>query len=404
MGGGSQLSLANNLQKINIFSFFWMFLVVMPVIAPLFLSLNLNMKQFFELQAIFGIAVAVLEVPTGYISDLWGRKQSILVGAFLSGVAFTLLHFAESYSDLFVYEIIQAASLSFVSGADIAILYDSVSRNDRSSASKALANMQFASLLGESIASVLGGILVLISFKSVTLVNALMGWVPFFVAITIEEPVQKKLAGRNHGENLKEVARQLFFNKDKLVILAFFNLVLWGLSSFIAVWIFQKYWSERGIGIAYFGGIWAALNLTSGIIGKQVHWLERRFGVTALFIVSCWAAICAYFGMSWFQGVSGVLVCFLFYVCRGITQVILREALNWRLPGEFRATVNSIQSLFFRLIFAAVGPVIGIGIDQIGIDRTLRILGFAFVLIFLFLAMPLIRVFKKLHISEVPTS
>jgi MFS family permease len=394
--------LASNIKKLNVFNFFWMFLVVIPVIAPLFLNRGLNMEQFFKLQAIFGISVAILEVPTGYICDLWGRKQSILIGSFISGVAFTYLHFAETYSQLIIYEIVQAISLCFVSGADVALLYDSISSSDRTSASKSLANQQFAALVGESVASILGGLLVVISFKFVTAANAITGWVPFLIALTLYEPKTQKTGYRSHSENLTEVFRQIFLSNDPIVRWAFFNLTVWGLSSFIAVWIIQKYWADQGIGLAYFGGIWAALNLSAGLIGKQVHWLERRFGAVALMVVLCWAPICAYFGMSWLTGIAGVALGFLFYVGRGLSQVLLRETLNWRIPGKFRATVNSVQSLFFRLGFAIVGPAIGFSIDHLGMAPTLRILGGVFVLLFFFLAIPLIRVLRKMAITEVP--
>jgi hypothetical protein len=52
-----------------------MFLVIIPVIVPYFLSLGLDMKQVFQLQAIFGLTVALLEVPSGYLCDLGAEKR-----------------------------------------------------------------------------------------------------------------------------------------------------------------------------------------------------------------------------------------------------------------------------------------------------------------------------------------
>jgi MFS family permease len=92
----------SNETKIYIFSFFWMFLVLMPVIVPFFLNLGLSMHQVFKLQAIFGIAVVALEIPTGYLCDLWGRKKTLVVGSFISGLGFTSLLFVQSFFGLVV--------------------------------------------------------------------------------------------------------------------------------------------------------------------------------------------------------------------------------------------------------------------------------------------------------------
>ena len=47
------------------------------------------------------------------------------------------------------------------------------------------------------------------------------------------------------------------------------------------------------------------------------------------------------------------------------------EALNRRVPGEFRATVNSVVSLGVRSIFIVTGPVLGMALDHHGMQPTL---------------------------------
>ena len=47
------------------------------------------------------------------------------------------------------------------------------------------------------------------------------------------------------------------------------------------------------------------------------------------------------------------------------------EALNQRVPGEFRATVNSPVSLGVRSTFIVTGPLLGIALDTQGMQATL---------------------------------
>ena len=50
------------------------------------------------------------------------------------------------------------------------------------------------------------------------------------------------------------------------------------------------------------------------------------------------------------------------------------EALNSRVPGDFRATVNSLVSLGVRAIFIVTGPLLGYALDSLGMQATLLML------------------------------
>ena len=68
----------------NINKIFWLnasfcFFILMPIIVPFFQSRGLNMAQIYQLQAIFAFFVLVCEVPSGYFSDLFGRKISLIL-------------------------------------------------------------------------------------------------------------------------------------------------------------------------------------------------------------------------------------------------------------------------------------------------------------------------------------
>ncbi len=54
--------------------------MIMPVLVPFFLKQAMTMQQIFLLQVCFGLTVLVLEVPSGYLSDLWGRKKNSAPG------------------------------------------------------------------------------------------------------------------------------------------------------------------------------------------------------------------------------------------------------------------------------------------------------------------------------------
>lgn len=375
---------------------------MIPIIVPFFQNYGLTMKEVFQVQAVFGITVVALEIPTGYICDLWGRKRSLLIGTFISGIGFNYLFLAKTFWQFVIFEIIIAIALSLVSGADVSLLYDSVEDDDRTRSTKALANMQFASVSGEAVASILGGILVTFSFQHALIANAISGWIPFFIALSLKESKYEKMSHHSHYKNFTGVLSHIFRTHDRILYLSFVNLVIWGLSTFFAVWMLQKYWEDNGVPLSYFGFLWAGLNLLVGVVGKQVHSFEKRFGALPLLVVMGLTPIAAYVGMGLTGGLLGVSLCSLFYICRGINHVLLRDALNWRTPAGYRATVNSLQSFLFRLGFAIFGPLVGYIIDTFGMNTALVGLGGAFAILFAVVLLPLIKEIKRAALEEIP--
>jgi predicted MFS family arabinose efflux permease len=383
---------ARNLRLLWGYTFFSWFLVIIPVIVPYYLSLELSMAQVFQVQAVFAFSVALFEIPTGYLSDMWSRKNTLLVGAFLLGLSFSFLPFCKTFAHLIAYEVLIALAHSFISGTDVALLYDSLGARseNRQVAKNALANLQFSAVSAESIASILSGFLVLLSFRHVLIAQALGAWLPFVFALVVVEPKIHRMTTESHLENFKRVLRHIFV-RDRTLRLIFLNLTVFGLSTFFAVWVLQKYWQDAGIPLAWFGGIWAVFNFSVGVIGKFTHRLEERWGPVPLLIVIGLSPAVAYFAMGWGLSLLGVASGILFYVSRGLCQVLLKDGFNWRVPTEFRATANSLSSLMFRLTFAMSAPLVGWSIDRFGMLWSLRAMGIAVLLAFVLLMVPLVR-------------
>jgi MFS family permease len=45
------------------------------------------MRQFMEPQAVFALVILCGEVPSGLLSDLWGRKKTLLLGSTLKAIS-----------------------------------------------------------------------------------------------------------------------------------------------------------------------------------------------------------------------------------------------------------------------------------------------------------------------------
>ena len=80
-----------NIKFLYGFSFFDPFMIVIPLWVPYLATQGISMRQFMELQAVFALVILCGEVPSGLLSDLWGRKKTLLLGSTLKAVSFSLL-------------------------------------------------------------------------------------------------------------------------------------------------------------------------------------------------------------------------------------------------------------------------------------------------------------------------
>jgi MFS family permease len=349
------------------------------------------MHQFFQLQAVFGFTVALFEVPTGYLSDRFGRKKSLCTGGFLAGISYLILTQATGFWGLLAHEFSLGLALSFVSGTDIALLYESLpKKSPRDVSSRILGHNQMASALGESSAAVLCTILLIFfSYYEIIFLQALVAWAPFLVALTLKEPKEHQHTTLEISK-IKILWRQILHDYRITRLLAF-NFVLWMLATFIAVWIIQRYWQDQNIPVQWFGLLWAGSNMVIGLTGLYARQLEARWGIQNILLVIAGLCLAAYFFMPLFGGFLGVLFGTLIYIARGLNTIVSRDLLNQTMEPELRATANSILNFLFRIIFAIVGPAIGFSIDRWGLDAILYAISGIFLVCFAFITLPLCR-------------
>jgi hypothetical protein len=79
-------------------------------------------------------------------------------------------------------------------------------------------------------------------------------------------------------------------------------------------------------------------------------------------------------GMGLFSGWIGIAFTLGLIVCRGLSTVVFYDALNKRVSGDFRATINSLVSLGTRGLFIVTGPILGYLVDTRGVNTTLLML------------------------------
>ncbi len=131
----------------------------------LFFNSALTISDVLLLEAVYYVTVVLLEVPSGYLSDRWGRVPTLRLSALASLASFALFAFAEpGFAVYALAQALWAASYACYSGTDAAFHLDTLESADRAAQfdarqAKLNRNMMFArgsGALGGGVLAVFG--------------------------------------------------------------------------------------------------------------------------------------------------------------------------------------------------------------------------------------------------------
>ena len=370
----------------------------MPVVVLFYQGNGMGMQEIFTLKAIYSVAIVVLEVPSGWMADVWGRKRTLLVGSLLGCAGFFTYSFAYGFWAFALAEIILGAGHAFVSGADSAMLFDSLKADNKTdSYLKHEGRITSAGNFGEALAGVAGGLLAAFSLRMPFYVQTFVAAVAIPAAFLLVEP---KVHSVEHIHSLKKMfqnIRSALINnrtlRQSMLISA-----LTGAATLTFAWLVQPYFIAIGVPVELYGILWTALNLTVGISSVFAHrvgrFINSRFMVPTIVISITAGYLLTGFIISWW----GISFLFLFYLVRGVATPMLKNHLHQYTASDVRATILSVRDFSIRIIFAIIGPALGWLTDHVSLQSAFIIAG-GFYFITAFLAMGTGDIRKVLRIK-----
>jgi MFS family permease len=373
------MNLKSNIWKLYVIKGFRWFMIVMPIIVLFFQENGLSMKEVLLLQAIFSLSVVVLEVPSGYFADIIGRKASIVAGTILGTIGFSIYSFSYSFAGFLAAELIIGFGSSFISGADSALLYDTLVKLKKTkSYTKFEGKLSSIGNFSEGIASIFGGFVALISLRTPFYIETIVGALAIPFALSLIEPKRHKPQHPegNFAKILKIVKYSMHDHREIKWLIIYSALV--SASTLTMVWFIQPYWNLVGVPLALFGILWAVLQFSVGIFSlyayKYENFLGRKTSLISLILLSVTGYVLLYV----FQTRWAIVFIFIFYFVRGIASPVLKDYVNKLISSDIRATVLSVKNMVSRLIFAIIGPFIGWTADVYTLPYALLLSGSLF--------------------------
>jgi len=348
------------------------FMVTISIIVVFFQHRGLGLADVMVLQAVFAAVVVLVEIPSGYFSDVVGRRRTMIIGSIFIILGWWCFPWATSMAPLIGAEVLLAIGISFVSGTDSAMLYDTMLElNTEHQSVAAEGNRLSAGNFSEAVASIAGGALAGVSLLLPFYVQAGIAMLLLPLAILLVEPAVHEV--HNRAASLLDVVRVVrdVTVHDRTLRWILISSSVLGSSTLTMVWFVQPWWQASGIPIAWFGVLWAACNALVGVAAMRAHTIEQRYGSTAIITALGVGVVVALTVLGLWQSLFALPIMAEFYIARGTSTPIFTTAINARVPSGRRATVLSVRQLGVRAIFVVVGPAVGMISDQHGLSAAL---------------------------------
>ncbi|MBN2480854.1 MAG: MFS transporter [Bacteroidales bacterium] len=368
----------NNILNLSIIRFSKWFMLYMPIVKLFYEQNGLNNFQLFTLQAAHALTICLIEIPSGYAADIWGRKNTIVAGSILNMAGFIVYSFSAGFWGFIVAELVIGFGVSFVSGSDSAILYDTLAEHGLQRSY--LKYEGRLSALGNFSESFAGMAVSAIMFLGITnlryayVAQSAIAFVGIPASFLLQEPViQVRSLAHSFRATLNTVKKSIIDTKALRNIILYSSLI--GFATLIMAWFAQIYFFEVSLDHYLYGALWTALNITVGLGSLAACKCKALLGVnkTNLLILVFIAGIFLISGLvisTW-----AIAFLFVFYFVRGIATPVLKDYINRITPSEIRATVLSIRSFMIRIFYSILGPFFGWISDTIDLSTALIMTG-----------------------------
>lgn len=373
--------LSVNIKNDYIYKFFSAFDIT-SAIWVLYLGFKgMTLAQIGLLEGIFHITGFISEIPTGALADLFGRKKIIIIGRITSLISAIIMLFSNSFMGFAIGFILSAWGYNLNSGSEEALIYDTLKKLDREEEFlKVNGKINLIIEVSQGLAVFIGGILSQIDFSISYITAVVIGSISLVLSTRFIEVdvISKENQSINIINHLKQSIDIVKNNKRLLNILIFFPLI-YTFSAIVYFYGQQLFndmeYSRISISIIFlFNGIFSSLGaiLSSKIYKKykSLGWIMISISISVFTI---------------FMGIGKENLSIVFFLGIGfltsILQPISSNLINSMVESNQRATIISVESMFYSIMMIILFPICGFIGDRVYLELSFIMVGIVGVLI-----------------------
>lgn len=342
---------------------------------------GMNLVEIGLLEGIFHVTGFLSEIPTGALADLFGRRKIIIIGRLTSLISAIIMLFSNSFLGFAIGFILSAWGYNLNSGSEEALVYDSLKVLKREEEYlKINGKINLIIEVSQGLAVFIGGLLSEINFSISYITAIIIGIFSLIVSfkfteVDIREPHEERITVINHFKTSINIVRE---NKMLLNILIFFPTIY----TFSAIIYFygQKFLSDGGysrVNISIIFLVNGILSSIGAILSSRVY---KKFKSIGWISISMIISILILFMGNVTKNLS-LLIFLLIGFLTSILQPISSKLINSMVASKQRATIISVESMFYSMMMIILFPICGFIGDKISLDISFEIIGFIGLLI-----------------------
>jgi len=327
-------------------------------------------------EMIFHITSLSMEVPTGMIADLFGRKFSRILGVLSYIVYIFIMIYSQNIILVGIGFVFCGLSYTLESGSGEALVYDSLQlMNQEDKFMKVNGRKEVIYQLVSSLSFFVGGYIAMVSYD----LSFLTTLVAMLIALTIivlmkETPIIKSEIKKSFmilmSEQYKKTYQTAVENKRIMFLIIIGSMVAAPVTSIF--FYFQNHLDLLGYDKGEIGLLLGAHALFAAIGGASAYKLEKKYNekkilyfIPLLMVVLFWLVL-----------IDSIV--FIPFVLLGffdsIFYVVLNDYVNKIIPSELRASILSVFGLVFSVIMIFIFPLIGFIGEYVNLKTSFLIL------------------------------
>lgn len=307
----------------------------------------------------------IMEVPTGAISDLMGRKKTILASCILGFIGVMLIASANSTLPIFIGFLITQAGWAFYSGSAEAMAYDSLKEKKKDDQyEKVISASGVIGIVTTVVAILLGAAMYKYNFRLPHYAWGFAYLFGFIASFWLKEPSidTEKFSFRNYFRQMAEGAKQLVTPYLRPYIPIMFALL--GISYLYSYGLVKPaiaiHFGFFATGQAVIGAIFGVTGaIAVGLIPKMRDKLSDVTGLVLLTSVLAVGFLFAAIPLGYY----GFLVMLAIALSGNLASPWVSVVVNRELPSKYRATALSTIALFTKVPYVVTAMIAGKMID-----------------------------------------